>query len=282
MATFFPSWSVWRRVLALGMVLAGIGAAQAQETVRLQERFSPDYQYHVSTRVQLAGRLALPPEKDRTPPPLAIKGTSAIEYDERVLVVRRDGQVDKTVRIYRRMDFERRVGEQLQKNALREEVRRLVVLRQNNLEVPFCPEGPLTWGEIDLVRTDVFTPALAGLLPGRPVSEGDHWVAAAGAVQELTDLERIQEGRIDCQLETVVALEKRRHARVALSGTVRGIGEDGPSRHSLKGYFYFDLQSQHLSYLYFEGVNSLLDKGEKEVGRVEGQFTLTRQAHTTA
>ena len=122
MATFFPSWSVWRRVLALGMVLAGIGAAQAQETVRLQERFSPDYQYHVSTRVQLAGRLALPPEKDRTPPPLAIKGTSAIEYDERVLVVRRDGQVDKTVRIYRRMDFERRVGEQLQKNALREEV----------------------------------------------------------------------------------------------------------------------------------------------------------------
>ena len=282
MANFLPSWSVFRLNLAFGTVLTVSVAALAQESVRLQERFSPNYQYRVSSRVELAGRLSLPPEKDKTSTPLTIKGTSAIDYDERVLAVRNDGQVDKTVRIYRRMDFERQVGPQLQKNALREEVRRLVVLRRGHLEVPFCPEGPLTWGEIDLVRTDVFTPALAGLLPERAVREGDRWLAATGAVQELTDLERIEEGRISCHLETVVVLDKRRLARVALSGTVRGLGEDGPCRHTLEGYFFFDLQSQHLSYLFFKGVRSLLDKGEKEVGRVEGQFTLTRQANITA
>ena len=34
---------------------------------------------------------------------------------------------------------------------------------------PFSPDGPLTWGEIDVVRTDVFNPAaIPGLLPPGP------------------------------------------------------------------------------------------------------------------
>jgi hypothetical protein len=256
--------------------------ASAQEAVRLREIFSPDYQYRVSTRVQLTGRLSLPPEKGKPVGPLVIKGSSAIDYDERILVSRNDGEVDKTVRIYRRMDFERRVGEQLQKNALREDVRRLVVMRMRNVEVPFCPEGPLSRSEIDLVRTDVFTPALVSLLPSQPVREGERWVARAGAVQELTDLERIEEGQVECQLEGVVSVEKRRHARVTFSGTVRGTNEDGPNRQTLDGYFFFDLESNHLSYLFLKGIHYLLDRDGKESGRVEGQFVLTRQAHTLA
>jgi hypothetical protein len=280
------AWFVSHRIpLALAAVLLLTGGAAAEEAVSLREAFPVDYQYRVSTRVELSGKLTLPPEKDKAPAPLLITGSSAIDYDERVLSVRsvrEEGAVEKTVRIYRRMDFERKVGEQVQKNALRPAVRRLVVLRNKNAEVPFCPEGPLTWGEIDLVRTDVFTPALAGLLPERAVKPGERWVASAAAVQELTDLERIDEGQVECRLEGVAVLEKRRHARVALSGTVRGTNEDGPNRQQLDGYFYFDLESNHLSYLSFKGVHSMLDKDGKEVGRVEGQFVLTRQAHTTA
>src|SRR5262249_17500847 len=68
-------------------------------------------------------------------------------------------------------------------------------------------------------------------------------------------------------------------ARVALSGSVRGINEDGPNRQQLEGYFYFDLESNHLSYLYLKGVHTPLDKSGKELGKVEGRFVLTRQAH---
>jgi hypothetical protein len=152
-----------------------------------------------------------------------------------------------------------------------------VLLRLAQAEVPFSPDGPLTWGEIDLVRTDVFTPALTGMLPAGPVRPGDRWPASAGAVQELTDLERIEEGGIHCRFGEVTTLGGRRHARISFTGEVRGVGEDGTARHRLDGYLFFDLQSNHVGYLSVTGVQQMLDKDGKVVGKVEGNFVLTRR-----
>ncbi len=272
--------------------LVCVSSLAAEEPIQLRERFFSGYEYHVSTRVDLSGTLTLPPplsspgtEGDKgggkpAPKPLSVRGSSAIEYDERILDVGQDGQVRKTVRLCRRTDFRRTIGDRLQENSLRPEVRRLVLLRYQNKEVPFSPDGPLMWGEIDLVRTDVFTPALAGLLAGHPVSLGDRWSATQSAIQELTDLERIDEGSLECRLEQFTRVEKRRHARISFRGTLRGANEDGPNRQELEGYFFFDLESNHLSYLYLQGKHFLLDKDGKEVGRIEGRFVLTRQANT--
>lgn len=262
----------------LTLVTAGPLAA-AQEPLTLRERFPADYQYHVSTRVELSGTLTVPAEKDKpAPKPLTLAGQSAIEYDERVLTSS-DNRVQKTLRIYRRMDFDRKVGDRAQDSTLRPEVRRLVLIRSKNVEVPYSPDGPLLWGEIDLVRVDVFTPALAGFLPEQAVRPGDRWAASAEAVAELTDMEKIDDGRLECRLDEVTTLAGRRHARITLSGTVRGVNEDGPSKQSVDGYFFFDLESHHVSYLTFKGVHQLLDKDGKESGRIEGRFVLTRQAN---
>jgi hypothetical protein len=270
-------------VLCLAAISCATTRLAAEEPVRLQEQFAAGYQYHVSTRVELSGSLSLAAEKEKpTPGPLAVVGDSALDYDERVLAVNPDGQVQKTVRIYCRIELQRKVGDRRQQTTVRPAVRRLVVLRRDNVGVPFSPDGALTWAEIDFVHTDVFTPALVGLLPEKPVGPGDHWTARAPAVQELTGLEHIDEGTVECKLEQLTVLDQRRHARVTLSGTVRGTNEDGPDRQQLEGYFFFDLESQHLSYLYLKGTNFLLDKDGKEVGLIEGHFVLTRQAHTSA
>jgi hypothetical protein len=276
-----PFRQLFLSIPILGLLIAVLPAT-AQEPVRLRENFAPGYQVHVSTRVELAGSLSLPAEKGKPAPrSLSVSGDSAIDYDERVLTAT-DGQVQKTVRIYRRYEMHRKVGNDPQQGGIRPAVRRLVLLRRDNVEVPFSPDGPLLWGEIDLVRTDVFTPALAGLLPDRPVRPGDHWTAQAGAIQELTDLERIDEGSVECRFDQLTVLDARRLARVAFAGTVRGTNEDGPNRQQLDGYLFFDLESQHLSYLSLKGINFLLDKDGKESGRIEGQFVLTRQANTNA
>ncbi len=268
-------------LVALIAVLLSCKSVSAQETVRLQELFPVNYQYHVSMRVELSGKLTLPPpDKGGKPMGLAVSGTSAIEYDERVLDAK-DNVVGRTVRVYRRLDFNRKVGDQEQQGDLRPPVRRLVLLREKKSTGPFCPEGPLTLDEIDRIRTDVFPPVLVGLLPSGAVKPGERWTVLPSAVQELTQLDHL-EGQLECRLEGVVTLEKRRHARVALSGTVKGTNEDGPHAQKLDGYYYFDLESNHLSYLSLHGVDSLLDKDGKEVGRVEGQSVLTRQAHTEA
>jgi hypothetical protein len=213
-----------------------------------------------------------------TPKTLPVTGTSAIDYDERVLDAAADGQVQKTLRIFRRIDFQRRVGDRPQESTIRPSVHRMVLVRLKHTEVPFSPDGPLTWGEIDLVRTDVFTPALAGLLPDKPVRPGERWTATRPAVQELTDMERIDDGQVECRFEQITTLSKRRHARIAFAGTVRGLNEDGPNRQELDGYLFFDLESNHLSYLSLKGTSWLLDKDGKALGRIEGQFVLTRQA----
>ena len=191
--------------------LACVSSLAAEEAISLQERFPTGYEYHVRTRVDVNGTLTLPAEKGKpAPKPLSVRGNSAIEYDERILDVGPDGEVRKTVRLCRRTDFHRTIGDRPQENALRPEVRRLILLRQKTKEVPFSPDGPLMWGEIDLIRTDVFTPALAGLLPGHPVHVGDRWSATQSAIQELTDLERIEEGSLECRLEQRTIVEKRR------------------------------------------------------------------------
>jgi hypothetical protein len=251
---------------------------QATGPIRLHEAFPADYQYQVSVRVELEGSLNVPDPKQSAPKSVRVTGQSAIDYDERILATGKEGRVEKTVRHYRRIEFQRVVGDQPQTSTLRQQVRRLVVLRHEQSEVPFSPDGPLTWAEIDLVRTDVFTPTLSGLLPDKPVQPGDRWTAAPAAVRELTDLERIEDGGLECQFEQLTNLNGRRYARVGFSGAVRGVNEDGPNRQQLEGYFFFDLESAHLSYLSLKGTSNLLDKEGKPLGQVTGRFVLTRQA----
>ncbi len=284
----------WRSPFAIVLTLCAAGlfpdSTQAQTPIVLRESFTPGYQYHVGTRVDISGTLTPPAPKPgpagagtgaATPPkPVTVTGQSAMEYDERFLGA--DAQTARAIRIYRTIDLHRRIGEQPQESTLRPAVRRLVVLRNQKAKVPFSPDGPLTWGEIDLIRTELFTPSLVGLLPDRPVKPGDRWQASPTAVSELTDLEKVEEGSLECRLDEIAPLAGRRHARVSISGSVRGVNEDGPTRQQIDGYFYFDLESNHLGYLSFKGVHLLLDGAGKESGRIEGRFTLTRQPNLPA
>jgi hypothetical protein len=269
----FPVCSKLAAVLAVLAARSSLATAQTQ----LRESFTSGHAYQVSSRVELGGTLTLPPEKGHSAGRnLSIAGKSAIEYEERILAAT-DGKVQKTARLYQRMDFERKVAGQHELSALRPAVRRLVILRRQNVEVPFSPDGPLTWHEIDLIRTDVFTPALAGLFPDRAVQPGARWQATRTAILELTDMERLDEGGLLCQLRELTTVGGRQVARVDFRGSVRGPGEDGPTRHELDGYLFFDIAGQYLSYLSMRGVQSLLERDGKVAGKIEGNFVLTRR-----
>jgi hypothetical protein len=248
----------------------------AEEAVRLSESFPVGARYHVKTRVELAGSLTPPAAKGKRPEAVRVAGYSAIEYEERVAAVSEKGEVTKTVRSCERFDFRRTLAGQKQEIALRSQVKRLVVLRKGQTEVPFSPDGPLTWGELDVVRTDVFVPALRGLLPANAIKSGDTWRAADSAVQELTDLEKVEEGTVECKLDRVTVDGKRRLARVTFSGTVKGVGEDGPARHTLKGSYTFDLEAGYLSELILNGAMTMPGPDGKDLGSIEGRFALER------
>ena len=255
---------------------ASAAAGQPNEAVRIGENFSKDAQYHVSCQVEITGVLAVPGAKDANPRSLKVTGKSSIKYDERLLSLNADRKVDRTVRFYRQLEFDRKVGDEEQQSKLRPAVHRLVILRHNQYEVPFCPNGPLTWGEIELVRTDVFAPALQGLFPEKPVRVGDSWKADNMAIQELTDLEKIDKADFVCTFEKITTLLGRRNAHVQFEGKVQGVGEDGNALHELRGSYYVDLDANFLNYLYVKGTHHLLDKAGKPTGKIEGTFVMTR------
>jgi hypothetical protein len=262
--------SIWSLILLIAH--ASPLVAQPTEPVRITESFTKDAQYHVNCQVEISGVLALPNQAKQ----LKVAGKSSIKYDERILRLTADHQVDRTVRFYRQLEFERKVGDEEQQSKLRSEVQRLVILRHKQYEVPFCPTGPLTWGELELVRTDVFAPALQGLFPDKPVRVGDRWKANDTAIQELTDLEKIDKTDFVCTFQKITTLLGRRNAHVQFEGKVQGVGEDGNALHELRGSYYVDLDANFLGYLYVKGTHHLLDKAGKTTGKIEGTFVMTR------
>jgi hypothetical protein len=269
---------------ALAFPLSTRSAGARDDAILLREAFADGYTYRVSCSTDFSGTLQIPSSdpKDSKTKPLKVSGSSTIEYDERVLEASLNGPVGKTLRIYRRIDFQRRVENETQKSTIRPEVRRMVVLSQNQIKASFSLDGPLTWEELDLIRTDVFTPALSGLLPERPVRPGDRWTASAAAVKELTDMEQIDEGKIECWFDEITEVSRRRMARIAFKGTVRGINQDGTNRQPLDGYILFDLASKHVSYLSLRGGLAFLERDGTNRGGIEGRFVLTRQANVDA
>src|SRR6187455_719332 len=137
------------RIWAALIMVAGSAtllSAQPSDTLRINETFAKNVRYHVSCQVEITGTLTPAANaKDANPKPIKVSGRSAIEYDERILNVTADRKIDRTVRHYRQLVFDRKVGEEEQHSKLRPEASRLVILRHNQYEVPFCPSGPLLW-----------------------------------------------------------------------------------------------------------------------------------------
>ncbi|HEX4609969.1 MAG TPA: hypothetical protein VH092_17380 [Urbifossiella sp.] len=225
----------------------------------------------------MRGKLAIPQGKDKAPQLLPVDGWSRLVYDERVLEPD-EANAQKTVRVYHEVEFRRMVGTTVQDAGIRPSVRRMVLIRAGDRRAPFSPDGPLTWGEIDVVRTDVFTPAaVPGLLPAGPVKAGQKWPASPAAVAELTDMEKVDEGGLTVEFVGVTAFDGKRLARLRVSGTVRGVNEDGPNRQKLEGTAFFDLDAKLLTRLSVKGTHELLDgTSGQTMGSIDGSFEMTR------
>jgi len=252
--------------------------APAEEPVTLAEKFEPGHLSKVEVSVKLTGKLAVPSAGKKAPELVPVNGASRVVYEERVLPPDEPGLL-KTVRAYREVEFRRTVGAAAQDAGIRPSVRRMVVIKSESRRAPFSPDGPLTWGEIDVVRTDVFNPSVVpGLLPVAPVRKGQTWKASPAAVLELTDMEKVEAGEILVEFVGLTEVDRRRVARLKISGTVRGVNEDGPNSQALDGTAYFDLDAGLVTYLSLKGTHKLLDGSGDTVGLIEGQFTMTRSA----
>lgn len=264
------------RVLTVVTLLAATGFSAADEPVRPVDKSAPGSEFRVVTNSTISGELLTPVAKDRPPAKIGIAGRSSIDYVERTLPVDAKDADFKSLRVYETIAFRKTAGDRTDEMTLRPAVRRLVFMKKGPHKVPFSPDGPLLWAEIDLLRTDIVVPALAGLLPDKSVTVGDTWKASDAAVEELTDLEKVEKGELTCKLDQVIVSGPRKVAQVVFSGTLTGVNEDGPTRQKLAGRVQVDLAAECITFLRVDGEHFLLDADGKEAGRIAGTFELTR------
>lgn len=250
--------------------------AWAEDAITLVEKSPVGSEFRVVSEFSFKGELLTPIAKDKPAQRVKTAGRSSIDYVERVLSVDPKDAEFKALRIYEKIDFRKTTEDRTDEITLRPAVRRLVVMKKGHAKVPFSPDGPLMWGEIDMLRTDFVVPALTGLLPTKEVKPGDTWMASAAAVAELTDFEKVEEGRLECTLDRVRVNGPRRLAEIAFAGTLRGVNEDGPARQLIRGKLLFDLTAQCISYLKIDGEHILLDDKGNPGGKVVGTFQMTR------
>ncbi|QVL33406.1 hypothetical protein KIH39_05695 [Telmatocola sphagniphila] len=251
--------------------------AISQETYLLKESFEVGTAYRVATRSQLSGSITIPVGEGKPAKTVPIRGLCTTNYSEEILPDDKKIAERRTLRIYETIDFRKAVADVDQSMRLRPAIKQMVFLEKEGKRLPFSPAAPLTWNEIEFLRTETFVPALMGLLPGKEVKVLDTWKLPSETARDLTDLEKVEDNNLIGRFVQVTTLNGRQVGELSLSGSARGVNEDGPTKHTLKGSVFFDLQSKVITYVSILGEQHLFDSKGEINGKLEGRFVLTRE-----
>jgi hypothetical protein len=266
------------------LLLAFVLQPDSEKEFTIKEQLKPGDSVEVSASVNLTGTLNANAVQAKTTPNPAkgqsttIRASAQAHYRERFIGVDPKTQASTIARRYLAASVERQRGEGKQTIELRSDVQRIALDRVNDQSTIFCPDGPLTAPELDLLRAEVFVPALQGLLPSQPTKIGEQWSASATAASELTGVEPIQSGKLQCTLQDVKTTDDGTMARISFSGTLVGPTDQGPTKLSVEGHVMFDFDLQLISRLVMNGRSEILDASGRHAGRLDGRYELTRRS----
>ncbi|MCX7666614.1 MAG: hypothetical protein N2112_13835 [Gemmataceae bacterium] len=250
---------------------------RGQEPILLLEKPDTKLEFHIEADSTSSGEILVPLEEGKPPVKQLISGAARYVYNERILPVDPKAAEVRTIRLYSKYDLKRSIGDVRQEISLRPEVKRLVLLKKGTAKIPFSPDGPLSWGEIDLVRRDLLLPAFAQVCPTTPVKPGDTWTVDEKTTLEISGLMELNKGsQLTAKFENLVRSGTKEIATLSIKGTLLGQNEDGPSQQKLDIVLSIDVNKRFINFIEIKGIENPLDDKGKSQGTIEGKFTLTR------
>jgi hypothetical protein len=233
--------TAWKILGSLAIVLASVSGARAQG-IALQEAPLAGSYFHIKLHMDLSGELKIRQENKITP----LKQQARADHDflERVLEADEGGPIRKAARAYREACADITTGSQVCKSSLRPE--RALIVAQCYKEQPlsYCPKGPLTRAELEVVQ-HFDTLHLPGLLPGKEVAVGATWKLSNATAQALCAFDGLTSHDLIGKLEAV----KDGAAVISLSGTAAGIDLGASVKLKIAGSCRFDLKQHRLVWL---------------------------------
>lgn len=229
----------WRVVGAVAGLLALVPCGWGQ-TYDLSEPVKPGDCVQVQIDLKLSGELRV--QRDGRMAPIPLKAAATHVFPERVLAVGRSGLIEKTARVYETAKASITTGSIRTDRSLRPERQLVVAQRHEDKPLVYCPAGPLTRGELDLVSEHFDTLALPGLLPGKIVAVGATWDLSNSAVQALCNFEGLTEQKVTGKLESVNGTT----ANFSVTGTASGIDGGALVKLSIQATGRFDTGARRI------------------------------------
>ena len=214
--------------------------AFAADKYRLEEPVDDTRVFGVGTRVDVTGKTQPSPKVE----PLPLNASAALSYRERRLLgPGTDAELFRSVRDYEQTQAEITAGGQKSVSTLADSLKLVVAQGRSDGVELYSLGGPLTSGELDLIRSPADSLALMALLPAKEVEVGDKWTAPAWAFQMLAAMDAVVKGELTCTLTSV----EKQVARITMEGKLQGAALSAVSEMTVNGFYEYDLSQRYIS-----------------------------------
>jgi len=211
------------------------------EQIELREDAVAARYFQVTQQVEISGKLFTPALGDKKTMPMPFSATASFGFEERRLPgPGRDARALRALRSYDKAQVESHVGTQVSYLRMRSFIQQIVAQGEREGLLLYSPQTPLTYSELELLRSPGDALAVTGLLPLEKVEVGETWEPADWAVQMLAGLEAVEKGEMSCKFESLTD----GIAHISFTGAARGAGLGAPVDLQFTGLFKFDV-AQH-------------------------------------
>ncbi len=250
-------------VLSMCLVaLVGSAVIAGDGTYSFPSARKPGVIDHVAVQVEVGGDLHVVDAQGKRQS-IPVSGLGQAEYYEKTLEVPGSSAgTYRSVRYYRSAVGTIKVGKQTEQRSLRAERHLIAARADDKAAVLYCPLGPLTRDELDLIDLQANSLLLEQLLPSRPVPLGFRWKPSPQLLAQLCSVDAVSSSDVEAVLKEVTDTV----ARFELAGSLAGRIDDVTTQIELKGRYRYDLRLRRIDWL------GLLVKEQREAGKVQRGF----------
>jgi hypothetical protein len=203
---------------------------------------------HVSIQLEAGGHNLVRPQQQQTQQddkaatneqrqPISV--AAKLAYDEKRLAASTADTTPGTplaVRYYDQAEAVIKVNETGRTPKLADDKRTIIVEQSQQRPMAYCPDGPLSREQLDLVDVVGDSICINRLLPKQPVAEGESWASDATVMGPLLTIDTVAVCEVQCILDEF----NDNYAKVRLSGDVHATADGAATQQEVRGVYLFD------------------------------------------
>lgn len=227
-----------------------IAATKGDELVDLSPQRGLNGATRVTIDIEVGGhnlvRAENPADAKQAEQKLPMSVSANLQYDERRVAENATSVANGTpvaVRYYNLAEATIKVDDSGRTPKLADERRLIVVESGPDRPLLYCPVGPLSREQLDLVDVVGDSISLDRLLPTKSVAKDESWTNDAAAMGPLLTLDSVAV----CEVKSVLEAYNASYAKMRLAGTVHGTADGAATELEVRAVYLFDRQAKRVA-----------------------------------